>query len=212
MRTNPIFIPWSGGWDSTALIVDSIRKGREVHAHHVYLYRDHFFHSRVPLEAAAVQQMAPLIRNIGPFEFTTSSLAVGGVGFQTVLIAPVICQVIENYQRRLGASPQQRDCWPEYALPFQSTEYACWDEKQADRIMDIVNGWFFSLPVRTPYVSVPMVNWPKDKVISVVPKELHKFVTTCQFPYPDGSPCNKCISCQRELAGKKKLNITTTSP
>jgi hypothetical protein len=208
MNNNPIFIPWSGGWDSTALIIDSIKRGREVHAHHECLYRDHFFHNRVPFEVGAVLYLVPLIRNnVGPFEFTLSSTTIMGVGYQVVLLASVMCQRVEDYLLGKYSSLTSRETWCEIALPFQSTEESCWKDLQADRFMDIVDGWFKALPIKTPYISVPMVNWTKERVIDTIPPMMRRYIFTCQFPYPDGSPCGTCLSCVHEKNGMANLEV-----
>jgi hypothetical protein len=194
----PVFIPWSGGYDSTALICKTIREGREVHAHHVACWRDGAYKPRAPMEAFAVEALAPRIQaTVGPFTFTKATTTHTGIGYQPILIFPSLLMVVEDYLMGRNAG-FNRDKWVEIAIPFQAEEQACWAHLMADRMLDLIATWFYTLPVKTPYMSVPFAAWRKERVIAELPQELHQYIRTCQSPTNDWQRCGTCLSCTRE--------------
>jgi 7-cyano-7-deazaguanine synthase in queuosine biosynthesis len=180
-----VFVLWSGGVDSTALIIYLLGAGCRVTAGRITILNNE---QQTRKEVAAIDKMAPIIRSFHPnFTYTgsVSDICINGSG-NNVLLQQVPMFLTVIYQLR---------DYDEFAMGYVMNDDA------VSFVPDIINIYNSYKPLvqNLPTITFPLLKERKTDIYYALPESLKPLVVWCDSTCIDDAPCGHCHSCERMI-------------
>jgi hypothetical protein len=187
-----VFVLWSGGVDSTALIIHLLNAGYQVTAGRITIQNNE---QQTRKEVAAINKMIPIITSFYPrftsfyprFTYTgsVSDICING-SVNNVLLQQVPMFLTVIYQLRE---------YDEFAMGYVMNDDA------VSFVPDIINIYNSYKPLvqHLPTITFPLLKEKKTDIYYILPESLKPLVVWCESTCIDDAPCGHCHSCERMI-------------
>ena len=181
-----VVILWSGGLDSTYLIVDYLEKGYKVEACYIEMKNNEFQNK---LQLLAIESMLPYFEKWYPCQFHYSFLTsilinVPNYGTKSFEQVPII------FMSAIYAFGQNTD---EVAIGYTMNDDAI------SYLPELNNLWnsLMEFCYIKPKLKFPLIKKNKQWIYASLPEELKDKIWYCEKPSSLNEPCGSCSSCKR---------------
>jgi len=175
-----VLVPWSGGLDSTFMILELLNEGHKVHAYYIDVNRGSAQNKR---EQAAIEKIIPFFE---PYSFTYH-----GIG---VSIDMHVCgNQILAYQFLWPLLLMANGDYDMIAIGYVMNDDAISFLNELETLM---NG-YKPFVKKMPKLYTPLTKFPKQYIWNNLREDIRKHVTWCETDKNLKNPCRKCASCKR---------------
>lgn len=188
-----IVVMWSGGLDSTSVLLHALKVGFDVHAHHIILDN---YQGRALAEARAVCNIRRYLKDrFKPFKFSFSRLDIyeeNWIGYDEVHAMHLGCTKARGLTQDtgertlIGHGARADDC-----VDYQTIRYP-----QVIEMLATHQKSFLMEYLPPPRLWFPNRDRTRVEIWNELPKQLRDLTWSCRRPQGEDT-CGQCIPCKK---------------